>query len=454
MTPAPGADQHADDTSALAAMRGGDRLRFLFRVVIPTWAQGLLLRKRLTVALAARFDLDGGAVRFLQGLRRRYGEAPLLVGNPGRPQLLLLSAHDVQRVLDAAPEPFTPDSREKHAALSHFEPQVSLISRGPQRAVRRQFHEEVLESNQPIHPLAQFICGVVRDEASRLLGGLQSGGELTWPLFTEAWFRAVRHIVLGERARDDRELTEELSRLRAGANWVFLPVRKRARSRYYARLNGYLAAAEGPGLAEKIARRTPRGSEHSADQVTQWLFAFDGSAITAFRALALFSSHPRQARAATHDLDAWRAGQLDLPYLRAGFFDAVRLWPTTAALLRESTAGTHWGAAMLPKGAGLIIYVPFFHRDDERLADADRFAPESWLGKDPADALPFVPFSAGPAACPGRDVVALIGSFWLAALMTDRRWTLIEPRGFGPERPLPRTFDHFSVRFRSADAIQ
>lgn len=204
MTPAPGADQHADDTSALAAMRGGDRLRFLFRVVIPTWAQGLLLRKRLTVALAARFDLDGGAVRFLQGLRRRYGEAPLLVGNPGRPQLLLLSAHDVQRVLDAAPEPFTPDSREKHAALSHFEPQVSLISRGPQRAVRRQFHEEVLESNQPIHPLAQFICGVVRDEASRLLGGLQSGGELTWPLFTEAWFRAVRHIVLGERARRSR----------------------------------------------------------------------------------------------------------------------------------------------------------------------------------------------------------------------------------------------------------
>ena len=49
--------------------------------------------------------------------------------------------------------------------------------------------------------------------------------------------RRVRRIVLGDRARDDRKVTEDLARLRARANWVYLrAVDRRRRASYRARL--------------------------------------------------------------------------------------------------------------------------------------------------------------------------------------------------------------------------
>jgi cytochrome P450 len=444
------ADRGANGDGAPATMTVADRLGFLARVVAPTWAKGVLLRRRGALALAERWDTDGAAVRFMQNLRRRYGEAPLAVGGPGRPQYLLLSAADVARVLAGAPAPFTPASREKQAALGHFEPHTSLATRGPKRQPRRAFNDAVLESANPNHDLAQSFAAIVRSEASRLLA-TAAAAELTWPLFTEAWYAAARRIVLGASAGDDRELTEMLGRLRARANWVYVrPVHRALRERYYARLRTHLARAEAGSLAEMIARLPRSGEEAVADQVTQWLFAFDGGGITAFRALALLATHAHCAQKVEPELAAWRAGHTDLPYLRAAFVETARLWPTTPAILREATQTVTLGAACVPKGAGLIIYAPFFHRDTERLANADRFTPEAWLYKDPAQAPPFIPFSAGPAACPGRHVVALIGGAWLAALLEGGPFRLASATKLAPDAPLPGTLDHFSLRFRRA----
>jgi cytochrome P450 len=438
----------ADSHRPLARLGFADGWRFLLRIVLLPWVKGVLVRRPAAVALAERWDLDRKAVRFMQQLRRKYGEGPLLWRTAARSYAIVLSDIDVKRVLDGAPDPFTPASSEKRAALAHFEPHGSLIARGRKRQSRRQFNDDLLESAKPIHRLGERFAGIVRDEAARLFGSLRSGQQLTWPKFTDAWFNVARQIVLGEHARDDRTLTDELYRLRAEANWVFFrPVRTGLRSRYYARLAAHLARAEPGSLAEMIARRTPHGDEQPADQITQWLFAFDGGGITAFRALALFVTHPDQASHCATDLAAWRAGEYDLPYLRAGFVEAVRLWPTTPAILRETTAATAWDGASMPKGAGIIIYAPFLHRDDERRADADRFKPQAWLGQDPADAAPLVPFSAGPAACPGRHLVSLIGSAWLAALLDGRKLELANPKKFGPSAPLPGTLDHFSIRF-------
>jgi hypothetical protein len=44
---------------------------------------------------------------------------------------------------------------------------------------------------------------------------------------------------------------------------------------------------------------------------------------------------------------------------------------------------------------------PFFRSDTERLPYADRFTAGIWISRGPADALPLVPFSFGPATCPG-----------------------------------------------------
>lgn len=430
----------------------GDRLALLVRVVLPTWGKGLMLRRRSFARLAAVLDLDAHAVRFMQYLRRKYGEGPVLVRVAGRKYAILLRATDVKEALHRSPCPLSPASQEKVAALAHFEPHASLITKAPERQQRRAFNDKVLESGSRHHSLAACFVDAVRDEASAMISSIDTDGGLTWPAFTEAWFRSVRRIVLGERARSDRGITEDLAHLRARANWVRLrTINKQRRDRYHQRLAGYLCSPEDGTLAQ-LARNCARDevAEKICDQITHWLFAFDAGGITTFRALSLFASHPPELKRARSDLLAWRSGQIELPYLSAGFLEAVRLWPTTPVILRETIQPTTCGDLALEPGSGVVIYAPFFHRDDERLAYASRFTPDLWLGRDPGEASPFVPFSAGPARCPGRHLVTLIGAAWLAAMLDAGRVELTLPHPHR-ERALPGTLDHFTLRFRLLD---
>jgi cytochrome P450 len=202
-------------------------------------------------------------------------------------------------------------------------------------------------------------------------------------------------------------------------------------TQYYARLRSYLAKSEFGSLAEIIAKNSPHAGVYPEDKVTQWLFAFDGGAMTAFRALALLAAFPDKADGAEADIAAWHAENCNLPYLRAAFVEAVRLFPTTPALLRQSTRATRWGNMTLPAETSIVMYLPFFHRDSQFLPEVDRFMPEQWLDKDPASLSPFVPFSAGQTACPGRQLVSLLGSFWLASLMEGGSLQLLNAGAIG-----------------------
>jgi cytochrome P450 len=51
------------------------------------------------------------------------------------------------------------------------------------------------------------------------------------------------------------------------------------------------------------------------------------------------------------------------------------------------------------------------------LPDANRFAPEIWLDGDESYQRPLIPFSAGPAGCPGRNLVLLTTSMLIAQLL-------------------------------------
>lgn len=112
--------------------------------------------------------------------------------------------------------------------------------------------------------------------------------------------------------------------------------------------------------------------------------------------------------------------------------------------MRDTTARTGWRNGSLPAGTGLVIFAPFFHRDDQRLPEAHRFSPELW-SKDRDDTdWPLVPFSGGPGMCPGRNVVLLTASTVLAELVRRHDYT--------PQRPLdteqlPGTLSPFSLRF-------
>jgi cytochrome P450 len=282
-----------------------------------------------------------------------YGPGPVLLRTPGRNVALVLSAEHLRRVLDGSPEPFAVANREKRAALSHFQPGGVLVSQGGQRATRRSFNEDVLDSARPAHRLAREFEEKVQEEAAAMLG--TSRRFFAWDDFAVGWWRVVRRVVLGDAARDDHELTDLLLRLRKDANWAYLkPKRTRLRECFRRRLDDHLSRAEPGSLAALVASSPAGPGTEPAEQVPQWLFAFDAAGMASFRALALLDTHSGERH--------------DPAFLRASVLESVRLWPTTPAILRDTTAETRWESGTLPMGTAVLIFVPYFHRDPRRLS--------------------------------------------------------------------------------------
>lgn len=420
-----------------------DALRTLTHVVLPVVARGAIVRRPRVVALAERTGADTRAVAQMQRLRDRYGPGPVRVRLPGRQFTVVLDPAHVHRVLRETPWPFSAATREKRGALGHFQPEGVLISSPEARARRRPFNEEVLDAGRTMHRLAGPMSTAVREEALVLLESVDQDGVLTWDAFAMAWWRVIRRVVLGESARNDEAVTDDLLSLRRRANWSFLaPSTSRVRGRFLRRVADYVQRAEPGSLAGSVAETPAPAGTVPHQQIPQWLFAYDAMGWASYRALALLATHPDavvRARAELHQAP-------DLPFLRATLLESLRLWPTTPAILRDTTAETRWETGVLPAGASVLVFAPFFHRDETRLTEANRFAPELWLPGWHEEDRPFVPFSAGPAACPGRDVVLLTASVLLATLVHQHDWRLTR----GPldrTRPMPGTLDPFRLRF-------
>jgi cytochrome P450 len=426
-----------------------DTVAAILEVAIPMVAKGPLIRRPLMVAVAEKLDLDTRAVRRMQRLRRRYAPGPLLLRIPLRRLALVLDPADVHRVLHETPEPFAVSTAEKRGGLPHFEPDSSLISHGRDRADRRRFSEVVLQMERPAHELAPRFLAVLDEEAGALMARASRRGALDWHDFAETWFRMVRRVVLGDGAADDDELRETLDALRRLANLAILaPRREDARRDFHARLESYLRRAEPGSLASLVPDAPVTRRTAPTHQVAQWLFAFDPAAMTTFRALALLATHPAQRREALREIAAQPGeGRADLRYLRACVLESLRLWPTTPLILRETTTETRWGAGTLPANTGVVIFAPFFHRDDRRIPYAHRFRPDVFLDESVKGDWPLVPFSGGPGICPGQNLVLLLSSAMLAALLGGLDLRLVDARRLDASRPLPGILDNYSVRF-------
>jgi len=421
--------------------------RLFAQVLLPTLTAGVIKRRPLGMRVAERLDVDGAANRFIGRLRDRHGGGPLRLRVPGRSLALVLSGADSGRLLYEVPEPFTPSTTEKKAALRHFQPHGVLISEAGKRDARRPFNEAVLEFHQPLHSLAPSIARVLRDEVGRIpVEALRDG--LDWKLFDAHWQAAVRSVVLGEGARHDRELTAMLDTLRRRANWAYLLPRKDGtRARFDERLRSHLERAEGGTLAAAVAAVPESEGADREGQVPHWLFAFDAAGIATYRALALLASHPEEQRQALEDVtaaDLERPNQLE--YMRACVLESVRLWPTTPLLLRQSTTATEWASGGFRRDTSFVIYTPFLHRDRTCVPAADEFRPEMWLDGTAQRTPALVPFSAGPAQCPARNLVLFMTSTALAVMFEHHRYELEDHR-LRPGAPVPPTFDNFSTRF-------
>jgi cytochrome P450 len=427
--------------SGLTIARAGrwDTVRVVAEVAAPLFAQGAVLRRPRVVSLVQRCDLEGRAGRLLRRLRDRYDGGPILLRTPGRRFAFLLAAEDVDRVLAQTPERFSAATPEKAAALAHFQPDGVLISPGFLRGPRRAFNERALDTGQAMHRLAGSMVTTIRDEAARLLAG---DPIVDWPAFARAHDRLVRRIVLGDAAAEDHVLTALLDSLRRDANWSWLRRPDRAtRERFAKRLSHHLQRAEPGSLAEAVAAGSADPQVNPYGQAPHWLFAFDAVGATVMRTLAVLSADP-WALGRAHDqlrgLDLARPHAL--PYLRACVQETLRLWPTTLAILRDSTTPTDWRGRTMPAGTSVVIVSSYFHRDSSRLSYADTFAPDIWLDGRAADEPGLVPFSAGPVRCAGEDLVLFTATTLLAALLERHYPTAIGSRL--DRARLPHTLNH------------
>ncbi|WP_280455950.1 cytochrome P450, partial [Nocardia brasiliensis] len=384
-------------------------------------------------------------------LREVFGAGPVFWVVPGRRVVVLLDPADVGRVLRDTPTPFHPANREKRAALRQFQPHGVLISDGQLREDRRTANEAALDTGQPLHHLAEPFTGFVAEAAAELRARALANGRLDAAQFTVEWWRLVRRLTLGQAARDDSRITDRLWRLRAAGNWSFLlPQRRALRDKFFDDLYRYAEIAEESSLLGALRQAPASGATDPLGQVPHWLFAFDAAGMALTRALALLAAHPEQHAAAFAQARE-RAGSAALPYLRACVLESVRLWPTTPLILRDTTEDTVWRSGnerfTVEKGAALLIAAVAFHRDESQLPFAHDFAPDIWVNGVAEQYPQLVPFSAGPAACPGRDLVLFVTSMLLAELVRTCTFELRSTPALDPGAPLPLTYNNFGIEF-------
>ncbi|GAB3848851.1 cytochrome P450 [Nesterenkonia populi] len=425
-----------------------ETLQILRDVELPMIAKGPIIRRPKVVGLVERTGFEARAVRRMQTIAGRYGSGPLMLSLPKNMATVLDPEH-VHRILDASPEPFAPAETLKRHALKHFEPKVALISHDEERTQRRRMNESALDNNHPIHRMAETFMPAVREEAEALLRDVDAqGGTLKYMDLLDAWFRVVRRVVLGDSYRDDKQLTELIEKLRADGNWAFLkPVDKSGRQDLLDQLHAALDKGE-PGSIAAFMRDMDFGSEDQpAEQIPQWLFAFDPAGMATARALALLAEHPQEMAKARKQIAA--EGDETAPMLqqlRGSVLESLRLWATTPMILRETTQEVEFEHGVMPAGTTVLIFAPFFHRDDRNLDFAHSFSPEIWEEPRTRDDWPLLPFSGGTGICPGRHLVLLLTSSFLAEIISAKDVSLtshdLEPGN------LPGLLNNFALEFQ------
>lgn len=413
-----------------------ENLRFNALVIVPNAVQGIFRRRRAAVAAATRAGVDGHAVGLLRGMARSYDRGPVWIRIVKDPALLVLDPDDIERVLDGSPDPYASDPPAKRDGMVAFQPDAVTISRGEPWADRRRFNEAVLSTKGRTRALKRW-SEICREEVARMTSGpvAVAGGRLDWDGFHELIQRIARRLILGDGATEDERLTELLGKLMSEANGM--PGKpSEGLSELEAAIAEHVQRADPNSLVAGFTKAPSDAQTAPVGQVPHWLFALgDTLAINAFRTLAVLAADDHVAERARESRD----------YLGACLQEAMRLWPTTTILSRETTEEIRWGGETVPAGTQVVIVNTFGHRDPDLVDYADRFAPEEWTGGAAGENKAFNFFSRGPQVCPGTTISNLVGEVVLAELLDRFELRAISPK-LDLAGPLPHMVDFFGIR--------
>ncbi|MDT5349638.1 MAG: hypothetical protein QOH91_2925 [Mycobacterium sp.] len=425
-------------------------LRFTAQIGAPNIILGLFSKREVPTRIASMVAADYLGYRLVDGMVQSYGPGPFYVRVARDEALLVHHPDDLRFVLGGSPDPFASDPDAKRKGMAAFQPEALTISRGQEWQDRRKFAEAVLDTDQPMHRLAQPFVDVAADTAAEL-----AAGTIRWQNFNEAVQRLTRRVVLGAAAADDTELTDLLGELMSAGNRM--PGEPAPRyDEFVSRIESHLADAEAGSLAALIPR-APDPGVAPAGQIVHWLFAMgDTLAANAFRTLGVLSTHHEQlhevnVEMADADIGS-AAGIAKLDYLAGCLFETMRLWPTTQLFGRVTTRDVEFpNGAVLPEGQQVLIYNVFNHRNRNRIPYADKFSPGEWVSGDAGDDWSYNFFSHGPQGCPGAGLAVFLGQAILAQLI-DAGAINCSGNRLNPARPLPHGFDLYGFSVSSTEA--
>jgi cytochrome P450 len=421
-------------SGGLPAASVPESLRILLVGVLPSVARGLFKPRRHAMKWLTALNTDGRAVEALSRIREKHpGQGVRVLGG----RMVVVWGDDALReVLDGSAVLYGSDAGAKAKGMCHFQPDALTLSRGEEWRDRRAFNEHVLATSERVHPFGDRFVRVVDDEVARLR---LDGGELGWADFEGLFDRITLRVIFGDGARDDQELTGLLEQLMGEANRLVGLKRSDDYYELYGRLERRLSSPEPGSLIARFAEAPQSDRTRVAHQIPHWMFAMrDTLGANTYRALAVIVADPSiEGRA-----------REDERYLEGCLEEAMRLWPTTPLLARETTRDTTLAGEAVPEGTPVMILNTANHRDPERVSDADRLVPERWAnGKRD---YRFNHLSNGTQDCPGGPMVLLLGKAVLARMLERYELQLEEPR-LEPGEPLPHMLDFFSIRFEALE---
>jgi cytochrome P450 len=389
-----------------------DSLRVLLTGVVPALVRGLFSPRPRAMALLTRLDADRRAVETLSALKAKLGgEGAKLLG--GR-LVVVWGERALHEVLERSAWEYAADAGAKAKGMGHFQPDAVTLSRGEDWRDRRAFNEHVLGS-----PDASRLRAVAAEEVAQL------SGDLDWAQWARLFDRITLRVVFGDAHRDDTELTQTLERLMGEANRL---VGLSTGDDYHELYRGLERALIDPppeSLLARFADAPQTDRTRVTQQIPHWMFAMrDTLAANTFRALAAIVA-----------LGLYRD---DAEHLDGCLQEAMRLWPTTPLLARETTEEVTLAGERLAEGTQVLILNTFNHRDTAAVPDADRFVP----GR--GRSIRFNHLSNGSQDCPGAPIVSILGVAVLAEVLRHHDLELLEPR---LSEPLPHMLDFFAIRF-------
>lgn len=110
-----------------------------------------------------------------------------------------------------------------------------------------------------------------------------------------------------------------------------------------------------------------------------------------------------------------------LPYTRAVFDEALRLYPPAWLITRRAIEDDEIGGYTIPKGS-LIITSPYIvHRQPQVWPQPEAFRPERFLDEARVPRYAYIPFGGGPRLCIGNNFALLEGPLILATIAQHYR---------------------------------